>query len=109
MSHSYFVKLDENNVVITATRLEDSTAPDEATGVAYLNKIYNTNDVWKISPRGVSKGYTYDSGKNKFISPRPYLSWTLNQDNQWISPIEYPNDGKSYSWDEDNQSWVIRP
>lgn len=106
MAHSYFVKINENNVVVTATRLEDSVAPDETTGAAYLNKIYNTNDIWKISPRGVSVGYTYNPEKNEFIPPQPYLSWTLNQNNQWIPPVNYPEDGLAYYWDETSKSWI---
>ena len=107
MAHNYFAKIDENNVVVQSTRLEDSVGPDEATGVAYLNKIYKTNDNWKIAVKGVAPGYTYDPNSNIFTSPKPFPSWTLNANNEWEPPVAYPTDGERYQWDEDTQSWII--
>ena len=49
-------------------------------------------------------GYSYDAKTNKFISPKPFPSWVLN-DTIWYSPVPYPNDDKIYSWDEATISW----
>jgi hypothetical protein len=41
-------------------------------------------------------GYVYDSTKDKFLSPQPYASWSLNSNDDWQAPITYPtiiNDG----------------
>jgi hypothetical protein len=55
-------------------------------------------------------GYNYDPINNAFYAPQPYLSWTLNQANyQWNPPIPYPNDDKSYIWDESNKLWEEIP
>ena len=35
-------------------------------------------------------GDVYDSVKDKFISQQPYQSWTLNADDNWMSPIPFP-------------------
>lgn len=52
-------------------------------------------------------GYTYDRTRNAFIPPKPYDSWTLNEDScLWEPPTPYPDDGKLYSWDETTTSWV---
>ena len=52
-------------------------------------------------------GYTYDTGRDAFIPPKPYASWTLNdQTCLWEAPVAYPTDGKVYSWDEANTNWV---
>ena len=52
-------------------------------------------------------GYTYDQTNDVFYAPKPYPSWTLNETTWlWQAPIAYPADGKNYSWDEANQSWV---
>jgi hypothetical protein len=46
-------------------------------------------------------GYTYVDGVG-FHAPRPYPSWTLNSDTYfWDAPIEYPNDEKTYEWNEE--------
>ena len=54
------------------------------------------------------KGYTYDETRDAFIPPRPYESWALNESTcQWDSPTPYPDDGKFYAWNEENQEWDL--
>ena len=54
-------------------------------------------------------GYTYDPDKDAFIAPKPYSSWTLNDDTCcWDSPVPHPDDGELYMWDEENQQWNKR-
>jgi len=57
-------------------------------------------------------GGTYVNGK--FIDPQPYPSWTI-QDietpsmslcSDWVAPVEKPNDGKLYIWDEETLTWI---
>lgn len=51
-------------------------------------------------------GYYYDSIRDAFIPPKPYPSWTLNEEScLWDSPVPYPNDGKMYRWNEDILNW----
>ena len=52
-------------------------------------------------------GYTYDFGRDAFIPPKPFPSWTLDSNTcLWEAPVEMPSDGKLYTWDEENQTWV---
>ena len=52
-------------------------------------------------------GYTYDSQRDAFIPPKPFASWTLNEETcQWDSPIPYPTTGDIYVWDEATQNWI---
>ena len=47
-------------------------------------------------------GFTYDADKDAFIPPKPFNSWTLNNDTcLWEAPLTYPTDGNLYQWDED--------
>ena len=46
-------------------------------------------------------GYTYDADNDVFYEPKPYASWTLADTWLWVAPIVYPDDDKSYTWDED--------
>lgn len=51
-------------------------------------------------------GYTYDDERDAFIPPKPYASWTLNEDScLWEAPTAKPDDG-IYDWDEDAGEWV---
>ncbi len=53
-------------------------------------------------------GYTYDYARDAFIPIKPYASWTLDETScLWQAPVEYPDDGKSYMWDEENQEWDL--
>ena len=35
-------------------------------------------------------GYRYDSTKDKFLSPQPHASWSLDSNDDWQAPITYP-------------------
>ena len=52
-------------------------------------------------------GWTYNADIDGFVPPRPeYASWTLNTNTgHWDSPIPYPDDGKDYTWNENEQKW----
>jgi len=53
-------------------------------------------------------GYTYDKDKDAFIPPKPFDSWTLNEDTcLWQSPIPQPNDDNTYDWNEETQQWDL--
>ena len=52
-------------------------------------------------------GYSYDSGRDAFIPPKPFASWLLNETTcLWDAPTPMPTDGKMYKWDEPTLSWV---
>ena len=51
-------------------------------------------------------GYTYDRVKDAFIPPKPFASWTLNEDTcLWQAPVSKPDDDKNYEWIESTTSW----
>lgn len=53
------------------------------------------------------KGYEYDSLKDAFIPPKPFDSWTLDEQKcQWVPPKALPSDGKLKTWNEELQDWV---
>jgi hypothetical protein len=64
---------------------------------------YGTEDTSSLGEAIISG--TYDRAKNKFISPKPWPSWILNDSDEWESPVERPEIGTPYSWDENSQTW----
>ena len=51
--------------------------------------------------------YVWDEAStNWVISPAPYPSWVLDENNQWTAPTPMPDDGKPYYWNEEQVSWV---
>ena len=54
-------------------------------------------------------GYVYNESKNKFLTPQPYASWSLDGSDDWQAPVAYPDAGQEdymISWDEDNTRWA---
>ena len=37
------------------------------------------------------KGFVYDYAKDKFLSPQPFASWSLDENDDWQAPITYPS------------------
>lgn len=53
-------------------------------------------------------GYTYDKDLDAFIPPKLFDSWILDETTcQWKAPIEFPQDGNVYVWNEENQQWEL--
>ena len=117
---AHFAKLNSENIVIHVSVVDNWNCVDgngnelEEIGIAYLKSIYGDDTNWKqtsfnsrIRKNYAGLGYTYDAQKDAFIAPQPYNSWSLNETTcKWEAPTQYPNDGKTYRWNEDTTSWV---
>jgi hypothetical protein len=56
-------------------------------GGTWKQTSYNNN--FRKQYAGI--GYVYNSSKNKFLSPQPYASWSLDGSDDWKAPITYPS------------------
>ena len=54
-----------------------------------------------------SIGFTYDAVNDNFIAPQPYLSWTLDSNDQWQAPTPQPPPLPNTNWNEQLQKWVV--
>ena len=127
---SHFAKLDENNIVtfVTVGRQEDDGLEAELTartGDVYKQTSYNTYGGVHYDPEtGLPSedqtkalrfnyagiGFTYDEERDAFVPPKPFESWVLNEETcLWEAPLPYPDDGGSYSWNEDLLAWELIP
>ena len=109
-----FAKLNNDNIVIDVQSVHNNVATNEAAGITFLNNLYGTSDTWKQTfTDGTRKnnagiGYTYDEDKDAFIAPKPFASWTLNENTcRWEAPVAYPTDGQIYDWNEETQQWDV--
>jgi len=101
---SHFAKIDSNNIVENVIVAEQDFINSGAVGDSFLWVQTSYNNNFRKNYAGV--GFTYDATRDAFIPPQPYPSWVLNEDTcQWGAPVAYPDDGKSYDWDEDTLSW----
>jgi hypothetical protein len=119
---AYFAKLGTGNIVEQVISINNAVITDangveqEQLGVDFINKLYNTRDVWKQTSynNNIRKNYAgigdqYDQTRDAFIAPKPFNSWVLNEDTcNWESPIPYPQDNNRYNWNEQTKSWDLR-
>ena len=118
---AHFAQLNAENLVtqVIVVANQDTADQDgvenEAIGIEFCTNLlggkwvqtsYNAN----IRKNYAGVGYKYDKDLDAFIPPQPFASWTLNNETaQWEAPVDYPTDGKMYSWNEETLAWVESP
>ena len=113
---AHFAELDNNNVVLRVVVVGNDCVPSDehVDGETWCINFFN-GGTWKqtsynnnFRKQYCGTGFTYDAAKNKFISPQPYASWSLDANDDWQAPVTYPTDtaDKTISWDEAGQKWT---
>ena len=114
MAHYAFI--DKNNIVVEVIvgRNEDEIVDgisdwekhyeEFRSGLKCVRTSYNHN----IRKNFAGVGYSYDPIRDAFIAPKPFESWTLDENTcKWQPPIPRPESlNKLYFWVEENLSWV---
>lgn len=110
MAHYAF--LDENNLVIDViSGIDESESIDGKDPEIWYAEFRKQRCVRTSYNNSIRKnyagiGYTYDESRDAFIPPKPFPSWTLNEETcRWDSPLPYPEDNNDYAWNEEAQSW----
>ncbi len=112
---AHFAKLGVGNIVEQVIVVSNDIAITEQAGVDFINKLYNTRDVWKqtsynnnIRKNFAGVGFQYDQTRDAFIPSKPFNSWILNEDTcRWEAPVAYPQDDNQYRWNESTLTWDI--
>ena len=116
---AHFAEIDANNKVkrVIVVSNDDCNGGDypgsEASGAAFCQNLLG--GTWKqtsyngnLRKNFAGVGFSYDAARNAFLAPRPFVSWTLDEDTcQWQPPVAYPSDDNEYEWDETNQAWSL--
>lgn len=109
---AHFAKV-ENGIVTQVIVAEQDVIDRGLFGNGWVQTSYNTYGGQHPEGRPLRKnyagvGFIYDEQKDAFIPPKPHESWILNENScLWEAPIQYPSDGQRYSWDEQNQVWIL--
>lgn len=121
---AHFAEIDENGIVLRVLVVDnaqesngqDFLANTLGLGGTWVKTSYNTvggvhtNGGTPLRKNYAGIGYTYDSDRDAFIPPKPFASWTLNEDScLWDAPVAYPTDGALYTWNEETTSWDLVP
>jgi hypothetical protein len=113
---AHFAKLGVGNIVEQVIVVSNDIATTEQAGSDFINKLYNTRDIWKqtsynnnIRKNFAGIGFQYDQQRDAFIAPKPYNSWILNENTCiWEAPITKPNDSNMYVWNEITKNWDLQ-
>jgi hypothetical protein len=122
---AHFAELDSNNkvlrvIVVHNNELLVNGVENEQKGIDFCKSLFGSNTNWiqtsynnNFRKQYAGINYTYDSIKDKFISPQPYPSWSLDASDNWQAPIPKPltnldslNTYDDYFWDESSLNWV---
>ena len=129
---AHFARVNSEGIVINVIvvgnqdMLDENGDESEAAGIAFLDGLFpDDTDTWiqtsynthgnqhrnggtPLRKNYASIGYTWDSEKDAFIPPKPFPSWTLNEEKYvWEAPVQPVPLG--HVWDEENQQWVKPP
>ena len=100
---SHFAKIDQNGIVQEVIVAEQEFIDSLEDSSIWIQTSYNHN----IRKQYAGLGYIYDKTNDVFIIPQPFPSWSLDSNFDWQAPVSKPDDGKSYTWNEDTKSWVV--
>ena len=113
---SHFAQIDGHNIVTQVLVIEQDVIDTGLFGdpASWIQTSYNTTGgVHTLGGTPLRKnyagiGYTYNASRDAFIPPKPFASWTLNEDTcQWEAPTPRPvEEGKIFVWNEETTSWV---
>ena len=122
---AHFAEINSNNkvlrvVVVNNNELLVNGVENEQKGIDFCKSLFGSNTNWiqtsynnNFRKQYAGINYTYDPIKDKFISPQPYPSWSLDASDNWQAPIPKPltnldslNTYDDYFWDESSLNWV---
>ena len=115
---AHFAEIGEDNIVLRVIVVSNDDCKDvegnesEAVGAEFCRNLLG--GTWKqtsyngtIRDRYAGIGYKYDSALNAYIAPKPFPSWTLNEDTtEWEAPVARPTGDGMYIWNEADQEWT---
>ena len=110
MAHYAFI--DTNNKVVAVivgideNELIDGLDPEKFYAKDTPYTVKRTSYNGKIRKNYAGIGFDYDPILDAFIPPKPFATWTLDQDScQWMPPKSRP-EGFGWVWDEQLGDWV---
>lgn len=127
----HYALLDKNNFVVQVItgRNEGELGIDweeyysEKTGFIVKRTSYNTlggihyDSLTKEPSENQDKsfrknyagiGFSFDPDLDAFLPPKPFDSWIVDKITyQWKAPVDYPDDGLNYQWDDSIVNWTL--
>ena len=93
---SLYAKINSENIVENIIICEDSNI--SALEGLYIKVTDQTRDA--------EIGFTYNQSKGYFISTKPWPSWILDENDNWVSPAGPKPVVGTYRWNEEDEEWT---
>jgi hypothetical protein len=110
---SHFARVNAQGIVEQVIVAEQDYINSLSDKTSWVQTSYNTSKgVHLLGGTPLRKnyagiGYSYDAVRDAFIPPKPFNSWTLNEDTcLWEAPVAMPQDDKVYIWNEETTNWI---
>ena len=100
---AHYAKIENGvvtNVIVAEQEFIDSGAVGDPN--SWVQTSYNNN----LRGRYAGIGFLYMESLDMFVPPKPFPSWSLNEETgEWLAPQPIPAEGR-WVWDEEQQAWV---
>lgn len=106
----------ENNIVVRVIVVDDKDCSgghfpeSDISGALFCAQLFG--GAWKqtsynhnFRKQFAGLNYLYDANADVFINPKPFPSWSLDENYDWQPPTPMPDSGQ-WVWDETNKQWV---
>ena len=116
---AHFALVDENNVVVQVVVISNADMIDangieqESLGIELCQTIVGPGRWIQTSYNGsfrghfASPGTPYSESLDRFAGHKPFASWILDGNFDWVPPVAFPSDfNNNYRWDETVLGWV---
>jgi hypothetical protein len=113
---AHFAELDPENkvlriIVVNNNELLVDGVESETKGIEFCQSLFGGE--WKqtsfnnnIRKNYAGIDYSYDLIRDAFIPPKPFESWTLDEETcKWKAPVARPDNDSKYTWNEETLSW----
>lgn len=126
---AHFAEVDKNNIVLRVLVTDTNnpngdegyqwlidnlggtwiqTSYNTRAGIHYTDDIPSDDQTKALRGNYAGIGSIYDPNLDVFLPPKPFDSWTLDETTyQWNAPVNYPDDGLNYQWDESIVNWTL--
>ena len=115
---AHFAEINTDNIVVNVLVVNNNVLIEngdeiEQKGIDFLHSLYGSDKTWvqtsynnNFRNKFAGIGDVFDSVKNVFRESSHFESWEIGEDGIWHPPVEMPDDGNYYEWDEEAEEWV---
>ena len=101
-----FIDTQEGKWVKTSYNMKQGIYYDVETNAPAADQSVINGDEARERKNYAVEGGVYDSERDIFLPEKSFPSWVIDETKWgWKAPVDKPDDGKNYFWNEETKSW----